>query len=227
MIWNDIINLIFPAECHICGNPLASHEKFICTGCEKSLPRTGFHRNLFNPMVERFAGHFPFDKASGHFFYSRDSSLSKLFQDMKYRGFSSIGDYLGEIAGSELFSTGWLSEIECIVPLPMHFLKKAKRGYNQTDHICRGLSAASEIPVVQALKMTRQRKTQTALSRLERLENAKGLFKVKKGVDLNNKFVLLVDDVCTTGTTLDAAASTLTTAFPDIHLSLFTLAVTF
>ena len=178
-------------------------------------------------MEARFAGHFPFITATGHFFYSRDSSLAQLIQDMKYRGFPSIGNLLGEIAGKELFISGFLNDIDTIVPLPMHFLKKAKRGYNQTDRIAAGISKATGIPVVDALKMVRQRKTQTALTGAQRIENAKNLFEHKEGIDLNGKGVLLVDDICTTGTTMSSAGKALTDAFPSIRLYLFSLGVTF
>lgn len=224
---NDILNLFYPAECHLCGNPLSPGERFVCTPCMESLPRSGYHRNARNPMEEKFAGLFPFVAATGHFFYSRESSLAQLIQDMKYRNFPSIGNILGEVAGKELYISGFLNDIDVIVPLPMHFFKQAKRGYNQVDNIAQGIGKASGTPVVNALKMTRQRKTQTALSRSERLANARQLFIPRKNMDLNNKGVLLVDDICTTGATMGSAAQALTEAFPDIRLYLFALAVTF
>lgn len=178
-------------------------------------------------MEARFAGQFPFVTATGHFFYSRESSLAELIQDMKYRGYPSIGNRLGQIAGEELYPTGFLSDIDCIVPVPMHFFKKALRGYNQTDRIAAGFSEASGIPVCNALRMTRQRKTQTSLTLSQRLTNADNLFAPKSGVDLAGKGVLLIDDICTTGTTLASAAQALTSAFPSIRLYLFSLGVTF
>lgn len=223
----DIVNFVFPAECHVCGNSLAPHERFLCGHCLGSLPRTGYHRNLRNPMEQRFAGHFPFVAATGHFFYSRESSLAQLFQDMKYRGFSKIGEMLGEVTGKELYIAGFLSDVDVVVPVPMYFLKQAKRGYNQVDHIAKGISMASGIDILNALKMTRQRKSQTILNQEQRMKNAEHLFKVREGVDLDNKGVLLVDDVCTTGTTLGAAASALTSAFPSCRLYLLTLGVTY
>lgn len=224
---DDIINLVYPSQCHVCGNTLSPGERFICCPCIETLPRTGYHRNLRNPMEERFAGHFPFNLATGHFFYSRDSSLSQLIQDMKYRNFPSIGNKLGEIAGKELYISGFLNDIDFIVPLPMHFIKQARRGYNQTDRIAEGLSKSSGLPVIKALKMIRQRKTQTSLTQVQRLQNAKSLFEVKKGIALNGKNVLLVDDICTTGATMGSAAKTLTDAFPSMKLNLFSLGITF
>ena len=225
--WNDILNLFFPAECHLCGHALSPHERFVCTPCIETLPRTGYHRQLRNPMEERFAGQFPFVGATGHFFYSRDSSLAQLIQDMKYRNFPSIGEKMGEIAGEELFVTGFLNDIDLIVPVPMHFLKKARRGYNQVDNIAKGIGKASDIRVEDVLKMMRPRKSQTTLSQSKRLANAESLFMPRKKYDLNDKGVLLVDDICTTGATLGSAAKSLTDAFPKIRLSLFALAVTF
>lgn len=223
----DILNLLFPAECHLCGTSLVPGERFVCNPCLESLPRTGYHRTLRNPMEEKFAGQFPFYKATGHFFYTKDSSLSQLIQDMKYRNFPSIGDKMGEIAAQELFSSGFLNDIDVIVPLPMYFFKQIKRGYNQTEHLAKGMSKATSIPVVKALKMVHSRKSQTFLSRTERMDNARHLFSCVGKYDLNGKGVLLVDDICTTGATLGAAAKTLTDKFPRINLSLFTLGITF
>lgn len=223
----DILNLFFPGECHLCGNSLSSNERFVCNPCIETLPRTGYHRINNNPMVEKFAGQFPFVSATGHFFYSRDSSLSQLIQDMKYRNFPSIGEKLGEIAGKELVITGFLNDIDLIVPLPMHYLKKARRGYNQTDRIAKGLSNSSGIPIVEGLRMIRGRKTQTSLSHQLRLSNADNLFAPQKGISLDHKNVLLVDDICTTGATMGAAAKALTDAFPSMKLYLFALATAF
>ena len=178
-------------------------------------------------MEERFAGQFPFKAATGHFFYSKDSSLAQLIQDMKYRKFPSIGNKLGELAGRELYTSGFITDIDFIVPVPMHFIKKAKRGYNQTEKISDGISEATGLPVLNALKMTRQRKTQTALSQSERLKNIDSLFIPRKDLDLNGKSILLVDDICTTGATMGAAAKSLTDKFPQIRLYLFAVCVTF
>lgn len=228
MKWiDDILNLFFPAQCHLCGQELAPHERFLCTPCVEKLPRTGYHRDPRNPMEQRFAGQFPFVAATGHFFYSKDSSLSQLIQDMKYRNFPSIGVKLGKIAGKELYTAGFLSDIELIVPLPMHFLKQARRGYNQAERIASGIGEVSGLPVEKAIRMTRMRKTQTSMSREERLSNAYSLFAINRGTDLSGKGVLLVDDICTTGATMGSAAKTLADSFPGIRLYLFALGITF
>ena len=223
----DIINLIYPVQCHICGNPLASHEKFLCSHCLQSLPRTGYHRNPGNPMEQKLAGFVPFKSATGHFFYSRDSSLAQLIQDMKYRGFHELGVFLGQEAGAELYTSGFLSDIDIIVPVPMHYLKKAGRGYNQSDKISEGISKATGLPWQDALRMTRSRKTQTSLSGSQRLRNAENLFQVRKGINLESKNILVVDDICTTGTTIGAAAKALKDAFPSASIYYFALGIAF
>lgn len=223
---SDLLNILFPRKCHICDSPLASHERFACSHCLINLPRSGFHRRNLNPMEERFAGIFPFERATGHFLYSRDSPLSALIQDMKYRHFPSIGNMLGEIAGRELFSTGFFADVDLIVPVPMHRWKQIRRGYNQVHHIAEGLSQAIGIPVSLALKAVRSHHTQTALNREQRLANTSGLFKVEDAAEIAGRHILLIDDVCTTGSTLISSAEAIWQAKPR-SLSLFTLAVTF
>ena len=223
---DDLINFLFPRRCHICEASLAPHERFVCTRCMAELPRSGFHRRSLNPMEERFAGIFPFERATGHFLYSRDSALSVLVQDMKYRRFPAIGEMLGETAGRELFGTGFFGDAELIVPVPMHRWKELKRGYNQTHHIAAGVSNATGIPVSHTLKAVRSHRTQTALSREERLANTKGLFRVENPAEIRGRHIVIIDDVCTTGSTLISSAESLLEAEPRA-LTLLTLGVTF
>lgn len=228
MRWaNDLINIIFPRRCHVCEGTLAPHERFACTGCLAKLPRTGYHRRSMNPMEERFAGLFPFVRGTGHFFYSRESALSTLIQDMKYRNFSEIGKMLGKITATELYSTGFFNDVDVIVPVPMHFWKHAKRGYNQVEKIAEGISIATGFPIENALKMTRRHSTQTSRSKEERIANTKNLFAVKKPENIVGKGILLVDDVCTSGATMTAAALAITKQCMDTKLTLLSIGVTF
>lgn len=223
---DDLLGFLFPRVCHVCGKPLVADNKFICPHCVAGLPRSGFHRRDLNPMEERFAGIFPFEKATGHFLYSRNSPLSSLIQDMKYRHFPSIGNVLGELVGAELFSTGFFHGVDIIVPVPMHYWKQIRRGYNQTHHIAAGVSEATGLPVSKSLKAVRAHRTQTALSKEERLANTGGIFKVISPEEIRGKHILLVDDVCTTGATLISAAEALWEAHPTA-LTILTIAVTF
>lgn len=224
---SDILDFAFPRRCHVCGGNLAPHERFACSHCLASLPRTGYHRRRLNPMEERFAGHFPFVRATGHFFYTRESSLSILIQDMKYRRFPAIGEMLGGVVAAELYPSGFFDGIDCVVAVPMHYMKRIRRGYNQTDHIALGISRAAGVPVVRGLRAVRPHRTQTALTLEQRRDNTAGIFRAPDPSLLEGRGVLLVDDVCTTGATLSAAATEIMRAAPGCRLTLLSLGVTF
>lgn len=224
-LFDDLLNVLFPNCCHVCHAKLAPHERFVCTHCLDSIPLSNFHRRKLNPMEERFAGIFPFRRATGYYLYTRGGALATLIQDMKYRNFPKIGKMLGEKAAEGLFSTGFFEDVDVIVPVPMHKWKELKRGYNQTHFVADGMSSATGIPVSHALKAVRSHRTQTALSREERLENTSGIFSVANPDEVTGKHVLLIDDVCTTGSTLISASEELLRhSLSD--LSLLTVAVT-
>lgn len=227
MILHDILDFIYPPVCHLCGTRLAPHEKYICTGCIADLPRTLYHRKPDNQMERRFAGIFPFERAAGHFFYAKGSNLSMLMQDLKYRKFRGLARYLGEIVGMELYSTAFFSDIDYVVPVPMHFMKKARRGYNQTEEMAKGIFKATGIPFDQSLKAIKPHRTQTALTHAQRLKNTSGIFRLTDADKINHRHILLLDDVCTTGSTLISAAESILKEAPDTRISLLTIGVTF
>lgn len=223
----SILEFIFPRQCHICAVTLGDTERYICATCLSRMPRTLFHRQPDNAMEQRFMGQFPYRQATGHFFYSRGSELAVLMHDLKYHRFPGLARYLGEVVATELLPTGFLSDIDVVVPVPMHPLKQARRGYNQTIEIARGISRVTSIEVAQNLRAVKGHRTQTSMTLEQRLKNTQGVFGVRRPDELDGKGVLLIDDVCTTGATLSAAATALTEACPNIELSLLTLGVTF
>lgn len=226
----SLIDFIFPRVCHLCGATITSsysQEEFLCPGCLAALPRTLYHCRPDNPMEQRFAGLVPFERATGHFFYRSGSEMSELMQDLKYRRFRNLARYMGELAASELMLTGFLSDIDVVVPIPMHFLKKARRGYNQTEEIALGIERASGIAVDRSLRARRPHGTQTALSVEGRRQNLKDVFALRTTHSLDGKHVLLLDDVCTTGTTLIEGATTLLGATKHTKVSFLALGVTF
>ena len=227
-------DFLFPPTCHLCDIRLSSHDSFLCQSCISRLPRTLYHLSPMNPMEQRFAGLFPFEKATGHFFYSSKSDLSIIMQDLKYKRFRRLGRKLGAIVGKELFTTSFLSDIDVIVPVPIHFIKKAKRGYNQTEEIAIGISEETGIEISTDLIASRPHRTQTKLTLEERRKNTSNLFKLKQGGELSERLknnpslqILLVDDVCTTGSTLTSAAEALHKALPGIRLSILSIGATF
>ena len=221
----DMVDFFMPRTCHMCGCTLRESERVFCVRCIESLPRSLYHHMPLNPMERRFAGIVPFVRATGCFIYSRNSELASAIHDMKYRKFPSVGRRLGEIAGEELHMSGFFSGADCVAGVPMHWWKKARRGYNQTDFIARGISDVTGLEVVDVLEATRAHKTQTAMTLQERLSNLSGSFRVKDPDALRGKGLVLVDDVCTTGSTLRSLAAEVA-AVPDCRLYLLSLCVT-
>lgn len=224
---DQVLGVLFPPVCHVCGHTLSPGERFICSSCRVSLPRTGYHRIADNAMERRFMGRFPFKNASGHFFYSKGSSVAELIHDFKYRGYPALARELGRIVGAELLSTPFLAGIDIILPVPLHWRKRLVRGYNQSWHFATGLSDITGIPVGDNLRALRYHRTQTSLTREERFLNTCGSFRVCDAPSLSGRGVLVVDDVCTTGATLSSVGETLAAEVPDLNLSLLTLGVTF
>ncbi len=222
-----IADFLFPRVCHICGVSLSVNEKYVCTTCLSHLPRTLYHRNSPNPMEDRFAGIVPLERATGHFFYSRGSELSELMQDLKYRHFPGLARELGRIAARELIPTAFFDGIDLLVPIPIHFIKRARRGYNQTEFIAEGVSEVAGIPVDTGLRAVRPHKTQTSLTLAERHHNTNGVFRLSSKSEYAGRGILLIDDVCTTGSTLIAAAEAIRSVSPTTRISMLTLGVTF
>lgn len=225
-ILTDIADFFLPRTCHICGCHLRDSEEIFCVRCIETLPRSLYHLMPLNPMERRFAGLVPFVRATGHFIYSRNSELAAAIHDMKYRRFPSVGRRLGEIVGGELNMSGFFHGADCIAAVPMHWWKEVRRGYNQADHIARGLSAATGLPVVEVLEATRSHKTQTAMTLQQRQANLSGSFSIKDKEAIEGKGLVIVDDVCTTGATLRTLAAEIASAVPTARLYLLSLAVT-
>lgn len=224
-----LADYIFPPICHLCGTPITGKTQYLCPLCISRLPRTLYHRIPMNAMEQRFAGIIPFERASGHFFYSSKSDLSLLMQDLKYRKYRGLARQLGEIVASELLTTPFLADIDSIIPVPMHYLKKARRGYNQTEEIAKGISSVTGIPIKTNLKAIRPHRSQTAMSAEQRRTNTRGIFRLDSPEEIKSSHILLLDDVCTTGSTLISASEAILKEFQPgaIRLSILTLGVTF
>lgn len=223
----NIIDLLIPPKCHLCGEVLMPGECFVCGPCAAMLPRTNYQSVKDNPVELRFAGKFPFERASGHFFYTRDSSVASLIHDFKYRNFPSLARRMGNLIEIDLRQVGYLNDIDVIIPIPLHWRKRMRRGYNQTEYLAMGLADKSGVAVSTDLKAVKGHSTQTNLTPDERRRNTEGIFRLRHPERYAGKHILLVDDVCTTGATLTAAADAILAEQPEAKLSLLTLACTF
>ncbi|MCM1006104.1 MAG: hypothetical protein NC402_07395 [Prevotella sp.] len=227
-VLSDILNsageLIWPRNCHVCKQPLPSHTQFVCSLCNSRLPRVPVVESP--PILDRFALCRNIVSNHAWLFYGRHEVTADLLQDIKYRGCYRLARRMGYSMAWELGITGVFNAVDAIVPVPLHFTRRLKRGYNQTYEICRGVSQITGLPIINALK-ARYHKSQTHLSHQRRMSNVEGRYffnqACKLGIGNPAPTVLLVDDVCTTGSTLLNCAEALAQAIPDIRIRVLTL----
>ncbi len=220
----DFISLLFPRVCSACGTNLADTEQTLCTRCLYQLPTTNFHDDPENEVAKLFWGRVNIEKATSFYYYFKGSKFQKPIHQLKYHGQKHIGFDLGKIFGQHLKETGF-KITDLIIPVPLHYKKLKKRGYNQSEFIARGIAEALDKPVAtDIIYRAVYNPTQTKKSRFERWENVDGIFLCKKESKLMNKHVLLVDDVVTTGSTLEACAQAIT-RISGAKVSVATLAV--
>jgi ComF family protein len=206
-IFYDFFSLVFPRVCPACGNNLYIQENSICTKCLYDLPKTNFHLSKDNEVARLFWGRVRLEAATSYFFYYKGSRYQNIIHQLKYKGQKHIGFSLGRLFGADLNNTPF-SEIEIIHPVPLHYKKLKRRGYNQSEYIALGISESLNRPVItDAVYRVKDVGTQTIKSRYERWENIEGVFRIKNFSKLENKHILIVDDVVTTGSTLEACAS--------------------
>jgi ComF family protein len=207
MVWDDFLSLIYPNLCFCCGEVLVKQENIICTSCVVGLPRTNFHMEEGNPVEQLFWGRVPIEKATSYFIFQKGSRYRKLLHQLKYKGFRSVGVEMGQRFGAELISSGYFDDIDVLVPVPLHPKKQRKRGYNQSLAIAEGLafSLGKQIDSTN-LYRTSHTESQTRKGRFERWQNVNALFDVRNLETFEHRHILLIDDVVTTGSTLEACA---------------------
>ena len=206
---NDFFNLIFPKICNACSQVLLKNETIICLNCVLSLPQTHFHKDKENPLNKMFWGRVNIEMATSFYRFSKKSKVQNLLHQLKYKGVKAIGTLIGELLGSQLKESVFYQEIDFIVPVPLHKKKLQKRGYNQSEWFANGLSKSMNVPVnTTSLYRKTATQTQTKKSRYKRWENVGETFDVGNH-EVDGKSILLVDDVITTGATIEACAQVL------------------
>jgi ComF family protein len=204
---HDFAGLFFPAYCAACGNALFRNENILCLKCFTELPRTGFHNDPENEVAQMFWGRVPVSHVTSFMYFIKGSHFQQILHELKYNGRMDIGTEMGRLFGYELRNTPF-SCADLIHPVPLHPAKLRKRGYNQSELIARGMADILHLPVeTMMIRRTADTLSQTHKSRYERWENVGQVFRCEDPDSLRNKHVLLVDDVITTGATLEAAAS--------------------
>lgn len=208
--WLDLLHVLFPETCVGCERTLLYQEEMLCTTCLFHLPKTDFHLDSENETARQLWGKLDFQTAISMLKLSKDSITEQLIHQLKYGNQPHIGLYLGKMYGQALLSVGILSDIDCIVPIPLHRSKLRKRGYNQAAYFAIGLARALSVPCEEHA-FIRQNKavSQTQKSRIDRYDNVEGVFTCTNVEKLAEKHILLVDDVLTTGATIAAAGNIL------------------
>ena len=220
---DSFFELLFPRVCYSCGAHLFENEHEVCNRCLRSLPRTGYELVDDNPVSRMFWGRVFLERAASVFYYRKGELLQKLLHRLKYKGGRQLGHVLGKQAGNILFQSGFTASVDVLMPVPLHEKKYRQRGYNQSELIAQGISEAVKIPVVaHKLIRTVYTESQTKKGRFERWENVSSVFALKDAGQLDGKHVLLVDDVVTTGATLEACVSALKSN-ADIKVSIATI----
>lgn len=224
-ILTDLREFFFPRWCLVCGKKLLRDEQAVCLSCMSELPVTGLKHTPGNEMEQLFWGLAPVERASSLFYYAKGGAVAQLLYAMKYRGHRLTCRQMGKLLAEELVPVGFFEGIDYLVPVPLHWMRQRKRGYNQSDWLARGVSLRTGIPVFRtALRRERNNRTQTHYSGYERWENTAALFHVtSKACLLEGKHVLLIDDVLTTGATLVACAAALS-GVKGLRISVLTLA---
>ncbi|MFN0274406.1 MAG: ComF family protein [Chitinophagales bacterium] len=207
-ILNDIAALVFPNLCLACEQPLGTGEKMICLTCQLTLPKTNYHLHHENPVEKHFWGRVHIEAATALYHYIKQTRVQHMIHQLKYKGRTDIGIHLGRLFGYQLQESDDFKNVDIITSVPLHKHKLDKRGYNQSDLLGEGLSETLQKPFDKNILVRNVfTQTQTRKSRSERWKNVDSIFSVPHPEKISGKHILLIDDVITTGSTLEACAN--------------------
>lgn len=224
-VLSGLAEMAWPNLCLLCERQLLKGEQHICLNCLYELP--AIHDVSFkeNAAADRFLGKIEFERTASGFRYNKDSSIQKALELLKYKGDKEIGSCLARNSAMRLHGQGFFKDIDALVPVPLHKRKQKKRGYNQSDWIAKGINEVTGIPVNTAiLRRSIHNSSQTTRNLWSRWENAQGLFEMGDSDGMHGKHLLLVDDVLTSGSTLEACGQVLL-QIPNTRISFFALAL--
>lgn len=218
---------LYPAVCPVCGGALPQGEQTLCLACQWNMPLTHYEADPHNPVWQMLHREIPnLDHAAAMLYFHHESGYRTMIHALKYSGRRDIATALGQMFGRELAAHPDYHQMDVLVPVPLHWSKRMRRGYNQAEEICIGISRSMGLPYdFHALKRIRRTRTQ-ALHRHadDRYRNVAGAFRLRHPERLHGKHILLVDDVLTTGATVAACAEAIRQALPDARISVVTLA---
>ncbi|HEX4877473.1 MAG TPA: phosphoribosyltransferase family protein [Chitinophagaceae bacterium] len=219
-----VLHLVFPHVCTGCGKDLPDTGSVLCMRCIEAMPETQFELHTDNPAEKIFWGRLPVAAATAQFYFTKESLMQYLMHQLKYKGNRELGWQLGRIMGEQLKKSGRFP-VDALVPLPLFPAKERKRGYNQATVLCDGMASVLQLPVLHhVITRPQHTETQTKKGRIERWKNMEGKFILTDAAAIRSKHLLLVDDVITTGATLEACGHELLQA-ENVQLSVATLCI--
>ncbi len=200
-----LIDIFYPPLCLSCDRKLNHYERIICSYCQIQLPKTNFHLKPNNPVEILFWGRCEINAAAALYRYIKKGKVQNLIHNFKYRGFQEIGIFLGEKYGVDLMQSKQFTDVDYIIPIPLHPKKQKKRGFNQSEIFGKGLEKSMKATLeINNLYRKVHTDTQTKKNRWERYKNVESIFDIRDKEKLKSKHLLLVDDVITTGSTMEA-----------------------
>lgn len=221
-IKDSLLQWVFPHICSGCGTDIISQESSLCMRCIDALPETNFEWHHANPVEKRFWGRIEIKQATAQYYFTRESLMQHLMHQFKYKRNRELGFQLGKIMGESMKKSGRFPA-DALIPLPLFPAKEKRRGYNQATVLCEGMSESLALPVLKdTIIRSQHTETQTKKGRIERWQNMEGKFVLMNPQAVQNKHLLLVDDVITTGATLEACGAELLSG-ENVSLSIATL----
>ncbi|MDQ6890796.1 MAG: ComF family protein, partial [Bacteroidota bacterium] len=205
---SPLLHFFYPHNCIGCGSDIIESENFLCLECINNLPHTSFSLHANNPVEKMFWGRIAIIAGMSEFYFSKASIVQNLIHELKYKGNKKAGIYLGNLMGKSLKNSNRFANIDLLVPLPLFTKKEFKRGYNQAEVLCQGIAEEMKVPLLtkNVIRIIHT-ETQTKKGRIQRWENVEKSFSVLDPAFLKGKHVLLVDDVITTGATMEACGA--------------------
>ena len=223
----DVASLIMPRTCLACGRVLLENEGSICLACRYNMPLTNFAKRKENPVKLLFENVLPVESAAAMYWFVGGTEWQRIIHNFKYYGRWFFAQKMGEWLGEELRDSGNFDDIDLIIPIPLHYRRRLRRGYNQSEELAMGIGRKMDIKCdFRSVRRRLYNDSQTSKSRSERWDNVEQIFEVRTAEKLRGRHILLVDDVLTTGATMTSCASTILKACDgNVRISIASLAV--